>query len=138
MTLRTYLLPALTTGLLTLGGVALGYYAGTTDTPPASVTANPVPEWADPGYADERTQDPTGIPYCDVTDPMYPCIDLTGMGLLDTWGDSGLILIDHYVVDDVHWLAPWDCDERAQDCTLIERDDAPVLYTDDPNVRRIS
>lgn len=51
---------------------------------------------------------------------------------------EAMVIVDHYKDGDAHWLAPFECDPAAQDCRLIEYDDAPVLYTDDPNVERVA
>ena len=124
MSVRETVGAVITTGLLTMGAVGLGYYAGTHDTRPVPTT----------GYTDERTQDPTGIPYCDETDPIYPCIDLTAMSFLDMWGDSALIIADRIDTGEWSGYGAFDCDETAQDCRWIAPGDITGLYDNDPNI----
>jgi hypothetical protein len=131
---RDWAVAIVTTGALTLGGVALGYYAGSTDSPREDTVTVEVPTWAEPSYEDERYQDPSGFPYCDVTDPILPCLDVDAMGYLDLWGDEAIVIADHYVGDDWFGIGAFDCAPDGSDCRLIEPDDAPDLYESDPNL----
>lgn len=141
---RDWTIAVVTTAVLTTGAVGLGYYAGSRDATPAPITIE-VPEWAEPSaekernaYEDERTQDPSGVPYCDVTDSQYPCIDLDVMGYLDLWGDEALVIADHYKGDDWQGVGLFNCDPMAQDCRLMEPSEYPEAYGSTPNVYVIS
>lgn len=126
-TAREWVTATVVTGLLTAGGIGLGYYAGTHA--PTGTTQATTQD-----YADERTQDPTGIPYCDPADPLYACIDLAAMGYLDVWGDDTLILADRYAGPEGEGIALFECDSQAQDCRFIEPGSVVGLYDSTPNV----
>lgn len=81
-------------GALT-GGILVGSWAGATDPvpTPAPVTVT-VPPWADTtAWDDERWQDESGLPYCDGSAPLYPCLTTTTVTVDEDHRDCAVVLV---------------------------------------------